>query len=240
MPSSVRTLLVRPSAFFEQRTDRLNGVRGAIVAAVLSVSLTAVLAVSLRLFAQQFTGSTTVDNPAYPGDVFCEGESFSTLTPSGCDEPPTVTRDISALLWEVVVEFFPWVVVGLPLLWLLLAAGLHAGAWLDGGTGRFGETMAVTAWGLVPMLVAATLSGAALVAFATQADLAGSSTEPLLAGVREIQSGVFGLVFLSLRLGGAAWQAAVWAGGLRVVHDINRRSAAVIAVVVAGISFLLS
>ena len=240
MPSSVRTFLVRPSAFFEQRTDRLNGVRGAIVAAALSVSLTAVLAVSLRLFAQQFTGSTTVDNPDYPGEMFCDDGGVGGMTPSGCDEPPTVTREISALLWEVVVDFLPWVIVGLPLLWLLLAAGLHAGARLDGGTGRFGETMAVTAWGLVPLLVAATLSGAALVVFATQADLAGSSPEALLAEVRELQSGVFGLVFLALRLGGAAWQAAVWAGGLRVVHDLNRRSAAVIAVIVAGVSFLLS
>ena len=240
MPSTVRTFLLRPRAFFDRRADRLSGFEGAVVAAVLSVLLTGVLAVALRLFADQFTGTTTVDNPAYPGDVLCEDGGVGEMTAYGCEEPPTVSREMSSLLWEEAAGALPAVFVGLLVLWVGLAVALYVGARVAGGSGGFGETLAVTAWGLVPTLLVAVLAGATLVTLAAQADLSASSPEALLAEVRGFQSGVSGLTFLLWQIGGAAWQAVVWAGGLRVVHEIRRRRAVVVAVLVAVVPVLLS
>lgn len=240
MPSSVTTFLLRPGQFFDRRAGRLDGVEGGVLAAGLSVALTMVLAVTLWLFAQQFTGTTTVDNPAYPGEMFCDdGGTVGGMTVGGCDEPPTVTRELSALLWEEVVGLLPWLFVGLLIVWLGLAVALHVGALVGGGTGRFGETLAVAAWGLVPTLVVSAVAGAALVGFAARTDLAASSPEALLAEVRRLQSGVSGLTFLLLQVGAAVWQAFVWAEGLRVVHGLSRVAAGATAVLVAAVPVVL-
>ena len=50
MPSSVTTFLLHPREFFQRRSDRLNGVDGAVLATGLSVLMTLGLAAVLRLF----------------------------------------------------------------------------------------------------------------------------------------------------------------------------------------------
>jgi hypothetical protein len=240
MLSSVRTVLFRPAEFFQRHADRLDGPHGAALAGILSVALTGILALTLRLFARQFTGTTTVENPSYPGEEFCADDPLARTTPNACDAPPTVNRDISALLWEESVDLLPVAFVGFLILWLVLAVVLHVGAWLADGTGRFGETMAVTAFGMVPSLVATAVGGAMLVVLAAQADLSGSSTEVLLAELRGFQAGVSGLAFLLVQIGAGAWQAFLWAGGLRVTHEISRRAALTVGVAVAVVLVLLS
>lgn len=240
MLASVRRALLRPAEFFERHSDRVDGPHGAALALLVSVVFTGLLGVALRLFAQQFTGTTTVENPAYPGEQFCEDDPFAGMTPNSCDAPPTVSRDISALLWEESLDLLPAAFVGFLIVWLVLAVVLHVGAWLAGGTGRFGQTMAVAACGLVPMLFAAALGGALLVALAAQADLSSPSLDTLLADIRGFQAGVSGLAFLLVQIGAAAWQAFVWAGGLRVAHEISRRAAVTIGVAVAVVLVLLS
>lgn len=237
MPSTATRFLSRPGEFFERRAARLSGLEGAVLAAVLSVLMTLSLAVSLRLFAGQFTGTRTVDNPAYPGETVCAGNG---VTPGGCTEPPTVSREVSSLLWEQVVDILPGVFVGLLILWVFLSVALYVGARLAGGTAGLGRTAAVAAWGLVPTLVVVVLAGVVLVAFAAQADLSTSSPDALLTQSRQLQSGVSGLSLLLLQIGGAAWQAFVWAGGLRAVHEISRRAAVAVALFVAVIPVLIS
>lgn len=238
MPSPT-TYLLRPREFFERRADRLDGVEGGVLAVVLSLILTVVLAVILRLFAMQFTGTTNVDNPAYPGDTFCE-DGVGGMTPMGCDVPATVTRDISALVWEQATQVLPGLFIGLLILWFVLGVVLYVAALVAGGSGDFGETLAVTAWGLIPTVVVGVVAGAALVGFAAMADLSGSSPEALLAQVRDFQVGVSGLTFLLIQVAGAAWQAVVWAGGLRVVHGLSRFAAVAVSVVVAIVPVLLT
>ncbi|WP_236035364.1 Yip1 family protein [Haloarcula rubra] len=240
MPATVRTFVARPGEFFERRADRLSGLRGAGLAAALSLLIVLALGVVLRLFSRQFTGTTTVDNPAYPGDTFCEDGGVGGTTPSGCDEPATVTVEISALLWEEITGTLPWLFVGVLVVWFGLAVALHVGAWLGGGSGRFGATMEVAAWGLVPTAFVTAAAGVALVSFAAQADLASATPETLLSEVRTLQSGVSGLTFLLIQIVGAAWQAFVWAGGLRVAHELSRRAAVVVGVVVATVPVVLS
>jgi len=240
MPSSVTTFLLRPRQFFDRRADRLSGFEGGVLAAVIALLTTLSLAIALNLFTRQFTGTTRVDNPAYPGDAFCEDGGVAGMAPAGCDEPPTVIRELSALLWQEATGVLPGLFVGLLIVWLLLAVALYVGASIAGGSGGFGETLAVTAWGLVPTLVVSVLAGAALVGFAARADLSGSSPEALLTQVRALQSGVSGLTFLLIQIAGAAWQAFVWAGGLRVVHGLSRAAAVAVALVVAVIPVVLS
>lgn len=240
MPSTIRTFLLRPGAFFEQRRDRLGGVRGGALALGIAVAVTAVLGVALRLFAAQFTGTTEVDNPARPPDQFCEDGGVGEITMSGCDEPATRTVEIGSLVWDQANEVLPGLFVGLVIVWIGLGVLLYVGAKIAGGSGQFGETAEITAWGLVPSVVGVAVGGATLVFFASTADLSASSPEMLLEQVQNLQSGLSGLVFLAIQIGTAAWQAYIWAGGLRAVHEISRYAAVAVAVIVATLPVILS
>ncbi|WP_336336992.1 Yip1 family protein [Haloarcula brevis] len=240
MPSTIRTALLRPGAFFEQRRDDLGGVRGAGLALGAAVALTTVGGLALRLFSAQFTGTTEIDNPARPPDQFCEDGGVGGMTVAGCDEPATQTVEIGALLWDQAAELLPALLVGLVVVWFGLAVVLYVGAKTAGGSAGFGATLEVTGWGLLPSVVGAAIGGAALVGFAARADFAATSPQVLLEQVRTLQTGLSGLTFLAVQVGTAAWQAYVWAGGLRVVHGIGRYAAVTIAVVAATLPVLAS
>jgi hypothetical protein len=240
MPSTIRTYLLRPGAFFEQRRDELGGARGAALALGAAVALTAVAGLALRLFTAQFTGTTEIDNPARPPDQFCADDGVGGITASGCDEPATKTVEIGSLVWEQAAEILPALLVGLVIVWFGLAVALYVGAKIAGGSGGFGETLEVTGWGLLPSVVGAVVGGAALVGFTARADLGASSPQLLLEQAQTLQTGLSGLTFLAIQVGTAAWQAYVWAGGLRVVHGISRYGAVAVAVVTATLPVIAS
>ncbi|AEM57891.1 hypothetical protein HISP_11725 [Haloarcula hispanica N601] len=240
MPSIIRTFLLRPGAFFEQRRDRLNGLRGGGLALGIAVVVTIVLGVALRLFADQFTGTVERDNPARPPEQLCEDGGVGGITVSGCDEPATQTVEVGSFIWDYATRALPRLFFGLIIAWIGLMIGLYVGAKLAGGSGRFGETAEITAWGLLPSVVGVAAGGAALVFFAATTDLSASSPELLLEQVRRLQNGLSGLVFLAIQVGTAAWQAYVWAGGLRVVHEISRYAAVAIAVIAATLPVIAS
>jgi len=240
MPPSIRTYLLRPGAFFEKRRDRLSGVRGGGLALGIAVAVTVVLGVALRLFATQFTGTTEVDNPARPPDQMCEDGGIGEITVSGCDEPATRTVEVGSLIWDQATEVLPGLFIGLIVVWIGLVVLLYVGAKMAGGSAGFGETAEITAWGLLPSVVGVAAGGAALVFFAASTDLSTSSPEMLLEQVRSLQNGLSGLVFLAIQVGTAAWQAYVWAGGLRAVHEISRYAAVAVAVVAATLPVVLS
>ncbi|WP_058994583.1 YIP1 family protein [Haloarcula sp. CBA1127] len=233
MPSTIRTFLLRPGAFFEQRRGQLNGFRGGGLALGIAVVVTVVLGVALRLFAAQFTGTVERDNPARPPELMCEDGGVGGITVSGCDEPATRTVEVGSLVWDYATEVLPGLFVDFIIVWIGLMLGLYVGAKLTGGSGRLGETAEITAWGLLPSVVGVAAGGAALVFFAANTDLSASSPELLLEQVQRLQNGLSGFVFLAIQVGTAAWQAYVWAGGLRVVHGISRYAAVAIAVIAA-------
>ncbi|WP_225307711.1 MULTISPECIES: YIP1 family protein [unclassified Haloarcula] len=240
MPSSIRAFLLRPGAFFEQRRDRLNGFRGGGLALGIAVAVTVVLGVALRLFAAQFTGTVERDNPARPPEQMCEDGGVGGITVSGCDEPATQTVELGSIIWDYATEALPGLFFGFVIVWIGLMIGLYVGAKLAGGSGKFGETAEITAWGLLPSVVGVVAGGAALVFFAANTDLSASSPAVLLEQVRGLQNGLSGLVFLAIQIGTAVWQAAVWASGLRVVHEISRYAAVAIAVIAATLPVVLS
>ncbi|MGB9931325.1 YIP1 family protein [Haloarcula amylolytica] len=240
MPSTIRTFLLRPGTFFEQRRDQLNGLRGGGLALGIAVAVTVVLGIALRLFAAQFTGTVERDNPARPPDQMCEDGGVGGMTVAGCDEPATRTVEIGSLIWDYATEVLPGLFVGFVIVWIGLMIGLYVGAKLAGGSGQFGETAEITAWGLLPSVVGVAAGGAALVFFAATTDLSASAPELLLEQVRRLQNGLSGLVFLAIQVGTAAWQAYIWAGGLRVVHEISRYAAVAIAVIAATLPVIAS
>jgi hypothetical protein len=240
MPSTIQTFLLRPGAFFEQRRDRLNGYRGGGLALGIAVVVTIVLGVALRLFADQFTGTVERDNPARPPDQMCEDGGVGGITVSGCDEPVTQTVEVGSFIWDYATRALPRLFFGFIIAWIGLIVGLYVGAKLAGGSGQFGETVEITAWGLLPSVIGVAAGGTALVLFAASIDLSASSPELLLEQVRSLQNGLSGLVFLVIQVGTAAWQAYVWAGGLRVVHEISRYAAVAIAVIAATLPVIAS
>jgi len=240
MPSTIRTFLLRPGTFFEQRRDQLNGFRGGGLALGIAVAVTVVLGIALRLFAAQFTGTVERDNPARPPDQMCEDGGVGGMTVAGCDEPATRTVEIGSLIWDYATEVLPGLFVGFVIVWIGLMIGLYVGAKLAGGSGQFGETAEITAWGLLPSVVGVAAGGAALVFFAATTDLSASAPELLLEQVRRLQNGLSGLIFLAIQVGTAAWQAYIWAGGLRVVHEISRYAAVAIAVIAATLPVIAS
>ncbi len=104
--SIIRTFLLRPGAFFEQRRDRLNGLRGGGLALGIAVVVTIVLGVALRLFADQFTGTVERDNPARPPEQLCEDGGVGGITVSGCDEPATQTVEVGSFIWNYATRAF--------------------------------------------------------------------------------------------------------------------------------------
>lgn len=228
-------LLVTPREWFDSRVARLSGGRGLLVAAPMALGLTLSLAVVLRLFTAQLSGTVEVDNPARPPDTFCDGGD---TTPFGCTEPATVERTVGDLVWEAAAEVLPFVAVAVLVLWILFGVGLYLGALFAGGDGRAGATLEVAAWGLLPTLVSAVVGGGLLVAFAAGTDFSGGPRSAT-AALGSLQGGATGLALEGVQLAGAAWQAYVWTGGLVAVHDLSVRPAAVVAVVVAAVPVLL-
>ena len=120
-----------------------------------------------------------------------------------------------------------------------LAVLLYLGAKLGRGTGSFGATVEVTAWGLVPVAIAVVVGALAFLAFASQVDFPGSGSPDVMTALQPVQSGPSGLVLLAIQLAGAGWQAYVWAAGLRVVHGMHRLGAVALAVLVATTPVIL-
>lgn len=230
------TLITDPAGFFEGRRERLDGVRGFVLLAILSVAIVTVVAVATWFLSRQLTGTVTIENPDRPPTAFCEMGPAEMLTESGCDEPARVERRTGAVLWRYFADLLPWLYVGVPIFGLVTAGFLHVGARIAGGDGRAGETLTVVAWGAVPSLVQAVLAGALLVSFTPELDLSASDPEVLTAQFLALKRGFSGIALNGTRLLGTAWQAWVWAGGLAVVHGLRKRT----AVALAGLVVLLT
>lgn len=141
--------------------------------------------------------------------------------------------EVGATVWSGAVASLPIQFFALLLVTLVLSFVLYFGAKLGRGSAGFGATVELTAWGLLPMLFAVVVGGVAFLAFASQVDLSVATADQLTAAIAPIQTGLSGLALLLIFLGGAAWQAYVWAGGLRTAHRLHRYGAIVLAVLVA-------
>jgi len=233
-----RTPLLRPDSYFDRHDGSPPFAHAAAAVAIVTVVTAVGLAVFLGEFAAALDVPVTVDNPAYPGDAFCE-DSVLDDTPSGCGEPREVQRSLGALVAEELSWLPPAAVAIVPLFWLVQGGVLHAASALADGEGAFADTLAVAGWGMVPSL-ARLLAVGALVVFRLRTVAVPGSPEGAVDALRAAIGGVeaVGLV--------AAVAVAVWAGAIRTYgladardHSVGTAATIVGVLTAIGLAFEL-
>lgn len=230
-----RTPLLRPHRYFSRHDGSPPLAHAAAVVALVTVAVAGGLTLFLGEFAAALDVTTTVDNPAYPGDAFCEDSAFED-TPTGCSEPKTVEREVGALA----VEELSWVpaaaMLVVPLFWLFEAGVLHAASALVGGDGPFRDTLAVAGWGMAPAIVRLTAVGGFLVYRLRTLALSGS-VDGAIGALRAAVAGVEA-VSLAAALVVGLWGGAIRAYGLSEARDHTVREAALVVAVLTVIGLL--
>lgn len=230
-----RTPLLRPDRYFEQQDGSPPLAHAAIVVAVVTVAVAAGMAVLIDQFAAALDTTVTVDNPAYPGDSFCEGSAFET-TPSGCDEPKTVERNLGAMVADELSWLAPASVVLVPLWWLWQSAVLYGAGSAAGGSGSFADVAVVAGWGMAPSL----LRLVAVLGFTIQRLQSVSVPNNPENAIAVLQSAISGIEAVGMV---AVLVVAVWAGAIRIyglaeAHDIPPSTAGLIVGFLTGIGIL--
>lgn len=198
-----------------------------------AVLLAAAVYVFGQVLAAETTGTVTVDNPAYPGDGFCENPAAREAMPedhrvTGCDESETVQRDSSAIVEQAVPQIVGMVFFGWLLLWLLGAGGLHVAAWIARGRGTAAESFAIASWSGAAAALASIPSFVVLTLAVRSADIELSDPERTQQSFDAAIAPVEPYLLL-LGLLGTIWQALVWYAGLRGLHDLDGSRAAFIS-----------
>ncbi|WP_128477543.1 Yip1 family protein [Halorussus pelagicus] len=233
--------LLRPDDFFAERAPELSLGRAAAV--VLVVALVTTLAVGAFgwTLGQQLTATTEIPNEERPPDWICENEADSDaeeMIQEDCDEPKQKTVVVGDLLWDTFSEFLPLVFVSGLVVWPLTAVGLHVASAMVGGQGSFTDTLAVTAWGMIPSAIQVIVGVAFLYAAFGSIDLAASNPEALAPQIQSMVERARGDTVL-LSLAGAVWQGYVWSFGLKHTRDLSTGGAAFAGGGVALVVFLL-
>lgn len=128
--------------------------------------------------------------------------------------------------------------VGAFVVWAIYAAAFYlVSRFVFGGDGPFVRTLRATAWGFVPAIVVAVVSGI-LGLYAIQGVTFPSDPARVWAFAAELQrrplflaSGVLGVFFL-------LWQAFIWIFGVRHAQGIDLRDAAITVAIPVGIAIL--
>lgn len=201
----------------------------------MTIAVAAGMAVFLDQFAAALDTTVTVDNPAYPGDVFCE-DSTAEQTPSGCTEPETVERNLGAMVAQELSWLPPASMVLVPLWWLWQTVVLYGAGRATGGSGGFAETAAVAGWGMAPSLLRlVAVLGFAVAQFrsvSTPAD-----PENALAVLQSAIAGVEVVGLVAVVVVGV-WAGAIRAYGLADAHGITVPTAATVVAALTLVGFL--
>lgn len=233
------TPLHRPVAFF---SDAPRWARAPAVAVGVALGSGLLLAIAIYALgvevASQVTDSVTVDNPAYPGDAFCEYGAGEFPDRTGrhdpCDEPATIERDPGPMVRDAFAEVAFYVFLGWMVAWFVGAILLHVAAKVADGVADMRDTFAIAAWSGVPSALA-TLPAVAVMAHALESEeLTLEDPERTRATVEAALASVEPTL-LAFAVLGTTWQAAIWYGGLRGLHDLDRLRAGI----VAGLFWLL-
>ncbi|WP_348612891.1 YIP1 family protein [Halobaculum rarum] len=230
-----RTPLLRPDSYFERHDDSPPFAHAAAAVALVTIVTAGGLAVFLGEFAAALDVPITVDNPAYPGEMFCEDSMFDD-TPAGCSEPKEVERSLGALVAEELSWLPPAAVVLVPVFWLVQGGVLHAASALADGEGAFADTLAVAGWGMVPSL-ARLLGVGALIVYRLRTTTVPGTPDGAIDALRAAIGGVEAVGLL------AALVVAIWAGvirtyGLADARDHSIGTAATIVGVLTAIGLV--
>lgn len=226
----VRNLLFRPYRFFERGGSRPSV--SLLVVALLTVVTFAFGWAVFEVLLDRIDGTVMVDNPEYPGDVFCQG-SFEQPTFGDCDAPRQVERDIDTTITDARGRFLVLSLFGPVLGWVVTGLYLHVGSWLAGDEGTVRDSFAVAAWGLVPAALSIVVGMAVLwVTF----DPVTVTPEPDSDAVLDIvmtELGAFETTATVLGLVSLGWGAYIHDAGLVATRGVDRPQAFFIAVTLA-------
>jgi hypothetical protein len=239
--SGARDLLFRPGEFFERGGSR--PFPALVVVGVVSVIVFAAGWTVFEMMITRINGTVMVDNPAYPGDAFCQGTGDPFVGKGdpfvgNCDAPEKVERDVDAILEELRGGFLLVFLFGPVLGWLFIGLVLHVGSWLAGDEGTVKDSFAVAAWGTVPSVFSIAIGVAVFwVTFDPITVTPDSTPEEfvdLVTAEFERTRGVNTLVGIVTVL----WSAYIHVGGLVATRGVPRSRAVFIAGIVAVLAVI--
>lgn len=229
-----QTPLLRPDRYFSERELHPGRVLLAVVL-VLFAALGLVYGVGYVL-KTNVDGTVLVDNPDRPPEAFCTGN----VDPPGfdedaCAEPKQVERNVDVIVGRVIGELAGTLILGLALVLAGFTLVVHVGSWLAGGTNGLGASLAVTVWGMTPVVVVGPVS---LVVLASTLDpvTVDAAGDPASAFAElEAQMRSVGWLGTVSSVVSAGWSAVIWRVGLEHRRGLTGGA----ATAVAGVAALL-
>lgn len=236
-----RTALLRPDRYFAERD--LNGLSlAALVGGLLAGTVGLVYAIGYLLVVH-INGTVLVDNPNRPPEMFCDDNSTldsEIWNESNCDAPQQIEQNVDPIIWEAVGELAGQLLVGVVLLVGLLVLVIHAGVWITGGERGILHTLAITLWGLAPLLPAAIVSYAIMWVTVDPVTVSPggdprSAIEPLIGQFRALDP-----VTTGISLTTTLWGAIIWKFGLQHRQQLSPEAATGVAGLVGFLVALTS
>lgn len=225
------TPLVRPDRFFAECD--LDGFHVLVVLTAVIFGMLAIFYGIGWVMTDRIDGTVRVDNPERPSDMFCESD-FDFGAQDDCSEPKKIERNVDPLLWDAWGSMIGRLLIGLPILWLLLGALLHAGSWLAGGENGAFPSFGVAAWGLVPSLAGGIVAVVVVYATFDPITVTPANQETVLETAKASLRGVRSVGWL-LTVLTSAWTAIIWRFGLEHERGLSGMAAWSVAASVAAI-----
>lgn len=221
---------IHPYHCFSERLDWIRRPRVVLAVAVLSAALVAAALYGAGvLVASQTTATVAVDNPDHPGEHFCENRPAELTGATGCEESPTIEREVSSLVRSSFATAAALSFGGFLGSWLLGGAVLHVAARYSDGIGTTFDTYAIAAWSVVPVAATGVLGAAVVAATLLSAGFGdAASGEAAADAVGEGVTHALPFVVL-LGIVGATLQARIWYAGLVGLHHVEESRAGQIA-----------
>ncbi|WP_224332596.1 Yip1 family protein [Haloprofundus halobius] len=229
-----RTPLLHPDEYFRERAPGLGFGRALATALLVALLTTAAVGFVGWQFSEALDTTITVENENRPPDWVCEdnGDDWP-----GCDEPETRELNLGDELWDRFAGLLPMVFLLSLLGWLVVGAFLHLLS-RGGDRGTFADTLAVAAWGGVPMLVESAVGLVAASRVIRETSFS-ETPEALLQQLQGLQSFLDWPVAFAVGLVVAGWQLFVWRAGLEHARGLDSDVALRVAGLVAFVVFLL-
>ena len=232
-----RTPLLRPDRYFAERDP--SAACGLVVAVLFVAGTLAMVAVLGTIFTAKIDGTVMVDNPDRPSEPFCESgmnETFDEMNSSfDCSAPAEIERNIDVVIDRAIGQFYGPLVIGVPIVFGVVAGLLHLGTALADGRGSFGSTMTVAAWGFAPVLVTMPLALAALWVTMDPVTISPGTDPSAFQSTLLAQIRAWAPIAFALNAAGSLWGAAIWTFGLEHARGVSRVAAGATALVVTGL-----
>lgn len=235
---------LRPSEYFAERAPGLSLGRAVVVVLLVTVVVTAAIAVLGNALAASTEGTVTETTmepwPESQCESFEEMNTSHTPEPCGIDEPQTRERPVSDIVRGAMGEVLPVVFVAVPIAWLLTAVGLHVASAVAGGRGSFTDTLAVAAWGMVPTGASALAATTVLYWNLRHTTIRATSPEAFERQAEAFVAAQPDPLLTAINVLAVAWAAYVHFHGVRHARDLSRDGAAATAGVVAVVALVLT